>query len=286
LPDGSRICAVIPPCAKNGPTMAIRKFSKEKLGLQDLIKFGAMNTDMAKFLDICMTIKRNALVSGGTGSGKTTLLNVLGNRIPGNERVLIIEDTAELQIKSNHVVRFETKHKDDQGKGEVTIRDLVKAALRLRPDRIVVGEVRGAEALDLVQAMNTGHDGSMGTLHANNPAQAMNRLETLCMLADTGVPAHVVRAQVAEAIHLVIQANRMRDGTRKITYISEVRGLDEKGAYIIKDLFYFKQKGVDDKGRVLGEHVATGNMPSFVEAIRTSGVPFDLNIFSKKDHAA
>ena len=179
LPDGSRICAVIPPCAKNGPTMAIRKFSKEKLKLQDLIQFGAMTADMARFLDTSIILKRNTLVSGGTGSGKTTLLNVLGSRIPGNERTLIIEDTAELQIKSNHVVRFETKHKDFEGKGEVTIRDLVKAALRLRPDRIIVGEVRGAEALDLVQAMNTGHDGSMGTLHANNPAQAMNRLETL-----------------------------------------------------------------------------------------------------------
>ncbi len=286
LPNGSRICAVIPPCAKNGPTMAIRKFSKEKLGLPDLIKFGAISNDMARFLDLCVIVKRNILVSGGTGSGKTTLLNVLGGRIPGNERLLIIEDTAELQIKSNHVVRFETKHKDDLGKGEVTIRDLVKASLRLRPDRIIVGEVRGPEALDLIQAMNTGHDGSMGTLHANNPVQGMNRCETLCMIADTGVPAHVIRSQVSEAIHLVVQASRLRDGSRKITHISEVSGLDEKGAYKINDIFIFKQTGVDEKGKIIGSHIATGYMPSFAEMIATSGVPFDLNVFRKKAQAA
>jgi pilus assembly protein CpaF len=283
LPDGSRICAVIPPCAKNGPTMAIRKFSKEKLKLQDLIQFSAMTADMARFLDTSIILKRNTLVSGGTGSGKTTLLNVLGSRIPGNERTLIIEDTAELQIKSNHVVRFETKHKDFEGKGEVTIRDLVKAALRLRPDRIIVGEVRGAEALDLVQAMNTGHDGSMGTLHANNPAQAMNRLETLCMIADTGVPPHVIRAQVADAVHLVVQTNRLRDGSRKITHISEVCGLDEQGNYRIRDLFLFTQTGFDaEKGKILGTHVATGELPSFEEMIRSSGIPLPFSIFQKK----
>lgn len=281
LPDGSRICAVIPPCAKNGTTIAIRKFSKEKLGLKDLINFGAMSTDMARFLDLCVLLKRNILVSGGTGSGKTTLLNVLGSRIPGNERLLIIEDTAELQIKSNHVVRFETKHKDFEGKGEVSIRDLVKASLRLRPDRVIVGEVRGGEALDLVQAMNTGHDGSMGTLHANNPAQAMNRLETLCMLGDTGVPAHVIRAQVAEAIHIIVQANRLRDGSRKITYVSECLGVNEHGAYIVQDLFAFKQSGVDPKtGKIMGAHV-TGYMPSFKDMIESSGIAYPLNLFKK-----
>ncbi len=287
LPDGSRICAVVPPCAKNGPTMAIRKFSKEKLGLQDLIKFGAMSPDMARFLDLCVVLKRNILVSGGTGSGKTTLLNVLGGRIPGNERLLIIEDTAELQVKSNHVVRFETRPKDELGKGEITIRDLVKASLRLRPDRIIVGEVRGPEALDLIQAMNTGHDGSMGTLHANNPPQAMNRMEILCMIADTGVPAHVVRSQVADAIHLVVQASRLRDGSRKITHISECRGLDERGNYILSDLFVFRQRGMDEKGKIVGEHVAAGNKPSFSELILSSGIPFPMKIFSvSKDKAA
>ncbi len=282
LPDGSRICVVIPPCAKNGTTIAIRKFAKEKLGLKDLINFGAMNHDMARFIDLCTILKRNTLVSGGTGSGKTTLLNVIGSRIPGNERVLIIEDTAELQIKSNHVVRFETKAKDYEGKGEVNIRDLVKASLRLRPDRIIVGEVRGPEALDLVQAMNTGHDGSMGTLHANNPVQGMNRLETLCMIADTGVPAHVIRAQVAEAVHIVIQASRLRDGSRKITHISECLGLAENGKYIIQDLFVFKQTGMSPDGKIIGQHVATGVMPSFKEMIVTSGLPFPLNVFQKK----
>lgn len=286
LPDGSRICAVIPPCAKNGPTMAIRKFSKEKLGLKDLINFGAMTGDMARFLDLCVILKRNILVSGGTGSGKTTLLNVLGSRIPGNERLLIIEDTAELQIKSNHVVRFETKHKDYKGEGEVTIRDLVKASLRLRPDRIIVGEVRGAEALDLIQAMNTGHDGSMGTLHANNPVQAMNRMETLCMIADSGVPAHVIRSQIADAIHIVVQANRLRDGSRKITYISELVGLDKAAAYEVRDIFKFEQTGVDPDGKVLGGHVACGNMPSFREAIETSGIPYPLQLFNAKNKKA
>ncbi len=280
LPNGSRVCAVIPPCAKNGCTMAIRKFSKEKLGLKDLINFGAMSGDMARFLDLAVILKRNILVSGGTGSGKTTLLNVLGSRIPGNERLLIIEDTAELQIKSNHVVRFETKHEDFEGKGAVSIRDLVKASLRLRPDRIIVGEVRGAEAMDLVQAMNTGHDGSMGTLHANNPLQGMNRLETLCMLGDVGVPAHVVRSQVGDAIHMIVQANRLRDGSRKITAISECVGISDRGTYIMNDLFVFKPTGIAADGKILGEHVVCGNPPSFTEMIETSGVPFPLGIFT------
>lgn len=286
LPNGSRICAVIPPCAKNGSTMAIRKFSKEKLGLKDLIGFGAMSHEMARFLDIAVILKRNILVSGGTGSGKTTLLNVLGGRIPGNERLLIIEDTAELQIKNNHVVQFETKAKNFEGKGQVSIRDLVIASLRLRPDRIVVGEVRGPEALDLVQAMNTGHDGSMGTLHANNPMQAMNRFETLCMLGDSGVPAHVIRSQVADAIHILVQANRLRDGSRKITAISECMGVDEHGRYVMQDLFLFKQSGLNEQGKIVGEHVATGKVPSFKEAIETSGLPFPMGIFTATKKAA
>ncbi len=281
LPDGSRICIVIAPCAKNGTTIAIRKFAKEKLGLKDLIAFGAMSAEMARFLDIATVLKRNILVSGGTGSGKTTLLNVLGSRIPGNERTLIIEDTAELQIKSNHVVRFETKSKDFEGKGEVTIRDLMKAALRLRPDRIIVGEVRGSEALDLVQAMNTGHEGSMGTVHSNNPFQAMNRLETLCMLGDIGVPAQVIRNQVAEAVQLVVQANRLRDGSRKITAITEILGHDGD-KYLIRDIFLYKQTGWSADGKLIGHHEATGEEPSFKEMIQTSGLNFPMSVFNKK----
>ncbi len=284
LPDGSRICAVVPPCAKNGTTMSIRKFSQEKLGLKDLISFGAMSSDMARFLDVAIILKRNILVSGGTGSGKTTLLNVLGSRIPGNERTLIIEDTSELQIKSNHVVRFETKHKDFEGKGEVSIRDLVRASLRLRPDRIIVGEVRGGEALDLIQAMNTGHDGSMGTIHANNPVQAMNRLETLCMLGDTGIPAHVIRAQVADAVHLIVQTNRMRDGSRKITYITECVGLTKEGAYNMQDLFVYKQTGMEE-GKILGSHVSAGREPTFKELIQSSNLPLPMSIFQLKKAA-
>jgi len=283
LPDGSRICAVIPPCSKNGTTIAIRKFSKEKLGLKDLINFGSMTPEMARFLDLCVLLKKNILVSGGTGSGKTTMLNVLGSRIPGNERLLIIEDTAELQIKSNHVVNFETKHKDFEGKGEVTIRDLIKASLRLRPDRIIVGEVRGGEALELIQAMNTGHDGSAGTIHANNPVQAMNRLETLCMIADTGVPSNVIQAQISDAIHIVVQANRLRDGSRKTTYISECLGVSESGKYIMQDLFVFKQTGMSEDKKIIGEHQACGNLPSFAEDIQSSGLPFPLNVFNKKE---
>ena len=281
LPDGSRICIVIHPCAKNGTTIAIRKFSKEKLTLKDLIQFGAMNAEMARFLDVATILKRNILVSGGTGSGKTTLLNVLGSRIPGNERTLILEDTAELQIKSNHVVRFETKAKDFEGKGEVTIRDLMRAALRLRPDRIIVGEVRGAEALDLIQAMNTGHEGSMGTIHSNNPYQAMNRLETLCMLGDLGVPAQVIRNQVAEAVQLVVQANRLRDGTRKITAISEILGHDGN-KYLTNDLFLFKQTGWSAEGKLIGHHEATGNEPCFKDLILSSGLNFPMAVFQKK----
>jgi len=179
-------------------------------------------------------------------------------------------------------VSFETKHKDFEGKGEVTIRDLVKASLRLRPDRIIVGEVRGGEALDLIQAMNTGHDGSMGTLHANNPEQAMNRMETLCMIADSGVPAHVIRSQVADAIHIVVQANRLRDGSRKITHISEITGINEKDSYINRDIFRFEQSGVDADGKIIGEHRACGNMPSFREMIETSGIPYPLQLFAPK----
>lgn len=285
LKNGSRVCAVIKPCSKRGSTVAIRKFSKEKLSLKDLISFGAMSMDMARFLDLAILLKRNLLVSGGTGSGKTTLLNVLGSRIPGNERLIIIEDTAELQIKSNHVVSFETKPKDFEGKNEVSIRDLVKASLRLRPDRIIVGEVRGAEALELIQAMNTGHDGSMGTLHANNPVQAMNRLETLCMITDVGIPAHVIRAQVAEAVHLVVQTNRLRDGSRKITHITEVIGVDEHGRYRTQDLFVFKQTGISADKRIMGEYVATGKIPSFEEMIQTSGIPFSFDVFKAKKAA-
>ncbi len=281
LPDGSRICIVIPPCAKNGTTIAIRKFAKEKLGLKDLIQFGAMSSDMARFLDVATVLKRNILVSGGTGSGKTTLLNVLGSRIPGNERTLILEDTAELQIKSQHVVRFETKHKDFEGKGEVTIRDLMKAALRLRPDRIIVGEVRGSEALDLIQAMNTGHEGSMGTVHANNCFQAMNRLETLCMLGDLGVPAQVIRNQVAEAVQMVVQANRLRDGSRKLTSITEILGHDGD-KYITREIFRFKQTGWSEESKIIGHHEATGEEPGFKEMIQSSGMNFPFGIFHKK----
>ncbi len=220
LPDGSRICAVLPPCSRKGTTMSIRKFSKGNPTFVDLINRGSITKDAARFLDVCIFLAKNTIISGGTGSGKTTLLNVLGSRIPNNQRVLVIEDSSELKIQTDHVVFFETKHPDAMGNGAVTVRDLIRSALRLRPDRIVVGEVRGPEALDLITAMNTGHGGSMGTAHANTPYDALVRLETLAMMGDSNVPPAAIRRQIASAIHIVVQIKRLSDGSRKVTNIS------------------------------------------------------------------
>ncbi len=232
LPDGSRIHVVLPPMAKNGTTVAIRKFSKEKLTLNDLIQFGSLSKEAARFLDICIFLGKNIIVSGGTGSGKTTMLNVLGSRIPKTQRLIIIEDAAELQVKALHVVNFETRKADpERGVNEVTIRDLVVSAMRLRPDRIIVGEVRGEEALDLIQVMNTGHDGSMGTVHANNPVDACTRLETLCLMGDTKIPPDAVRKMVGSAMQIVVQCSRYHDGGRRTSHISEIVGIDKFGNY-------------------------------------------------------
>lgn len=287
LPDGSRVAAVMPPCSRKGTTLSIRKFSKGVPKLSDYIEWGSLTKDAARFLDICVFLAKNMIVSGGTGSGKTTLLNVLGSRIPNQERLLIIEDASELKIFTDHVVYFETRHKDSQGNGEVSIRDLLKASLRLRPDRIVVGEVRGPEALDLVTAMSTGHGGSMGTVHANRPYDALVRLETLAMMGDTQVPLTAIRRQISSSVQVVVQIKRLKDGSRKITDISEVLiDLDEAGKYQIHDLFTFVQKGVGPDGKILGELEPTGNLPTFMDEIEVNKLPFGREKLEKKRSAA
>lgn len=287
LPDGSRIAVVIPPMAKNGTTVAIRKFSEEKLGLKDLINFGSLSPDGARFLDCCMYLGKNTLVSGGTGSGKTTMLNVLGSRMPKTQRLLIIEDAAELQIKAEHVVNFETrKGNPERGIKEVTIRDLMESALRLRPDRIIVGEVRGPEALDLLNAMGTGHDGSMGTVHANSPVDACTRLETLCLMGETRIPPDAIRKMVGSALQMIVQCSRYHDGGRRTSHISEVLGVDEHGRYIVKDIFRWVQTGKDpETGKFIGEMVPTGYIPTFFEEFIANKLPFPRTNFKPPEWA-
>lgn len=282
LPDGSRIHAVIPPAARNGTTIAIRKFSKAAdLNMQKLVEFGALSADAARFLAICVHMGKNIIVSGGTGSGKTTILNVMGAVIPPTQRIIIIEDATELKVQTPHVVYFETKGKNDNGLGELSIRDLIKSSMRLRPDRIVVGEVRGAEALDLITVMNTGHGGTMGTVHANSPVDALIRLETLASMSDTPVPISALRQQIASAIHIVLQAKRLHDGSRRISHISEVVGVDNDGRYTCKDLFRFQQRGRKPDGTIIGQMEPCGNLPSFVQEMEVNGYPFPRQKFAK-----
>lgn len=281
LPDGSRIHVVLPPMAKNGTTVAIRKFTKEKLTLNDLIAFGSLSKTAARFLDICIFLGKNIIVSGGTGSGKTTMLNVLGSRIPKTQRLLIIEDAAELQVKAEHVVNFETRKADPtRGTTEVTIRELVISAMRLRPDRIIVGEVRGEEALDLIQVMNTGHDGSMGTVHANNPVDACTRLETLCLMGDIKIPPDAIRKMVASAMQIIVQCSRYHDGGRRTSHISEVIGIDKNGNYIARDIFKWVQTGKDpETGKYIGEMIPCNYVPTFFEDIVVNKLPFPKSSF-------
>jgi pilus assembly protein CpaF len=284
LPDGSRVAAVLPPCSRKGTTLSIRKFSKGNPSFVDLINRGSISKDAARFLDVCIYLAKNIIISGGTGSGKTTLLNVLGSRIPGTQRLLIVEDSSELKIHTDHVVFFETKHADAMGQGAVTIRDLIKSALRLRPDRIVVGEVRGPEALDLITAMNTGHGGSMGTTHANTPYDGLVRLETLAMMGDTQVPIQAIRRQISAAVHMVAQIKRMNDGSRKVTYVSEViPEIDAAGKYIINDIFKFVQRGRTPEGKIVGDFVPTGNLPTFMDEIEINRLPFPREKFTPPD---
>jgi len=282
LPDGSRVHVVIPPSARNGTTIAIRKFFKVKLTMKNLIEFGSVSLDGARFIDVCVFLAKNIIVSGGTGSGKTTLLSCVAGRIPDGQRILVIEDSAELQIHKDHVVYFETKPANDFGKGAVTIRDLVKSSLRLRPDRIIVGEVRGVEALDLISAMNTGHGGSMGTVHANTPPETLVRLETLAMMSEVEIPAAAVKAQVGSAIEIIICCARLYDGSRRITHISEVLGIDEVGRYITKDVYRFVQKGRTAEGKIVGEMLPTGHVPTFYDEIERNNLPFPKSKFTNK----
>jgi pilus assembly protein CpaF len=283
LPDGSRIHAVLPPSARKGTTVAIRKFAKAAdLTFERLISFGSISPDGAEFLTICVALAKNLIVSGGTGSGKTTFLNLLGGLLPKHERLMIVEDASELQITAEHVVCFETKAADHEGKGALTIRDLVRSAMRLRPDRIIVGEVRGAEAMDLIAVMNTGHGGSMGTTHANTPTDALVRLETLAMMAENPMPLTALRRQIAGAVHLVVQAKRLHDGSRKITNIAEVLGVDEHGRYTTQDLFRFVQTGIADDHKILGEMRPCGVLPTFFDEIAVNGLHFPKEKFGVK----
>lgn len=286
LPDGSRVSAVLPPCSRKGTTLSIRKFQKGTPTFVDLIQRSSITKDAARFLDVAIYLAKNMIISGGTGSGKTTLLNVLGSRVPGNQRLIVIEDASELKIHTDHVVFFETKAPDAMGKGGITIRDLVRSALRLRPDRIIVGEVRGPEALDLITAMNTGHGGSMGTTHANTPYDGLVRLETLAMMGDTQVPPTAIRRQIAAAIHMVVQIKRMNDGSRKITNIAEVTPeVDEFGKYQLRDIFQFIQRGMTADGKIVGELVPTGELPSFMEEIEVNRLPYGREKFTPPEWA-
>ena len=285
LPDGSRVNAVIPPLAIGGPFLTIRKFSKDPLGIEDLIGFGTLTPASARFLQACIIGKLNVIISGGTGSGKTTTLNVMSSFIPEGERVITIEDAKELQLRQDHVLCMESRPANVEGKGEVSIRDLVKNSLRMRPDRIVVGECRGGEALDMLQAMNTGHDGSLTTVHANTPRDAMTRIETLTMMAGYDLPVKAIREQMSSAVDLVIQIGRQRDGSRKISHITEVQGM-EGDVIILQDIFLFDfAAGVGEDGKLLGTLQPTGVRPKFAEKLSDYGIKLGAEVFTPNRRA-
>ncbi len=278
LPDGSRVNAIIPPLALRGPCVTIRKFAREPYRIRDLTGFGTLSEPMAAFLEACVKARLNIIVSGGTGSGKTTSLNVLSSFIPADERIVTIEDAAELQLHQDHVVSLETRPSNIEGKGEITIRQLVRNSLRMRPDRIVVGEVRSGEALDMLQAMNTGHDGSLTTGHANSPRDMLSRLETMTLMAGMELPVRAIREQIASAIDVIVQQSRLRDGSRKITHITELQGM-EGDVIVLQDIFTYQQQGVSPEGRVTGEFRATGIRPRCYERILRSGLSLPSSLF-------
>jgi pilus assembly protein CpaF len=277
LQDGSRVNAVIPPISLVGPTLTIRKFSKNPITVEQLIQFGSISPEAIQFLKACVEARLNILISGGTGSGKTTLLNVMSGFIPGDERILTIENAAELQLRQEHVVTLESRPPNIEGRGEITIRDLVINSLRMRPERIIVGECRGGETLDMLQAMNTGHDGSMTTAHANSPRDAIARVETMCLMAGMDLPVRAIREQVSSAIDLICQQDRMRDGTRKVTCITEVSGM-EGDVITMTDIFVFEQTGMEN-GKIVGRLRPTGLRPKFMDKIETSGINLPPSIF-------
>lgn len=285
LPNGYRIHAVLPPCARNGTTVAIRKFSTVQMSFKDYVKIGALTIDGAQFLDIAMKLGKNILVSGGTGSGKTTLLGVLCERIPPGQRIIVIEDSSELKVEYEHAVFFETRLADGHGLKEVSVQDLLKSSLRLRPDRIIVGEVRGAEALELIQAMNTGHKGCLGTVHANSSFDALTRLEALAQGAEAKISERALRQQIASAVDLVVQVSRYSDGSRRIAEISEVRGFSADGSYDVAQIYAMSRLLRQSDGRLAGQLQPTGEVPTFITEIEDNQIPFPRTKFSKPQAA-
>ncbi|WP_390622563.1 CpaF family protein [Thermogemmata fonticola] len=281
LPDGSRVNAVIPPIAVDGPCLSIRRFGTNPLKLEDLLNYKAFTPEMAMLMEACIKARLNVLISGGTGCGKTTLLNTLSSFIPNDERVITIEDACELQLQQEHVVRLETRPPNIEGKGAITTRDCVRNALRMRPERIIIGEVRGAEALDMLQAMNTGHGGSMATLHANSPREALSRLETMIMMGGFELPVKAMRQQISSAIDLIIQANRLQGGPRKITSITEVLNM-EQDIITMQEIFRYRQLGVDQNGRAYGQFEATGVRPTFINRLEAKGIKLPANLFAER----
>ncbi len=283
LPDGSRVHVVIPPCARNGTTLSIRKFMKQSVTFKDYIRWGAITQDAANFLEVCMFLGKNILVSGGTGSGKTTLLGLLCSRIPKGQRIIVIEDASELTIDYDHVVFFETRMPDEAGSGEVSMQDLLKSSLRLRPDRIIVGEVRGGEAMELIQAMNTGHKGCLGTIHANSPSDSLVRLEALALGADAKISEKALQHSISSAIDMVVQISRLPGGARRVVSIAEVRGLDREMNYQVVPLFEIKHLVRGQDGKMVGDMEPTGELPSFMDEIEDHRIPFPrAKFFSKK----
>ncbi len=281
LPDGSRVNAIIPPLALDGPSMSIRRFGANPLKLEDLLNFKAFTPEMAMLMEACIKARLNIVISGGTGCGKTTLLNTLSSFIPHDERIVTIEDAAELQLQQDHIVRLETRPANIEGKGAIGTRDLVRNALRMRPERIIIGECRGGEALDMLQAMNTGHSGSMTTLHANTPRDAQARLETMVMMAGMELPIKAMRQQISSAVDLIVQANRLQGGPRKITTITEVMNM-EQDTIIMQDIFRYKQLGIDQNGRAFGQFEATGVRPAFVSRLEAAGIKLPTNLFQER----
>ncbi len=281
LPDGSRVNAIIPPLALDGPSMSIRRFGTNPLRLEDLLNFKAFTPEMAMLMEAAIKARLNIIISGGTGCGKTTLLNTLSSFIQVEDRIVTIEDAAELQLQQEHIVRLETRPPNIEGKGQVTTRDLVRNALRMRPERIVIGECRGAEALDMLQAMNTGHSGSLTTLHANSPRDAQARLETMIMMAGLDLPIKAMRQQIASAVDVVIQANRLQGGPRKVTSVTEVVGM-EGDVIVMQDIFRFRQMGIDQNGRAFGQFETTGVRPTFVPRLEAAGIRLPTNLFQER----
>ena len=278
LPDGSRVNAIIPPLALKGPSITIRKFAKNPLTVENLVAFGTLTEQMAAFLQACVKGKLNIVVSGGTGSGKTTTLNILSSFIPQDERIVTIEDAAELQLRQEHVVTLETRPPNIEGKGAITMRDLVKNSLRMRPDRVVVGEVRSGEALDMLQAMNTGHDGSLTTGHANSPRDMLSRLETMVLMAGMELPVRAIREQIASAVDLILQQSRLQDGSRRVTHLTEVQGM-EGDVVTLQDIFIFEQTGKDENNKIVGRFKPTGIRPKFLEKLAGNGIHLPNDIF-------